>query len=71
MTAALRLSVSLQIILRVLIEDGLKRKNHPDLAASIETHARAVRQARRMARRSPGPEAPGRRSGAGLTRRRK
>lgn len=47
MTATLRISVSLQIILRALIEHGLKRRNHPDLAATIEAHATAIRHARR------------------------
>jgi hypothetical protein len=69
MTATLRIPVSLQIILRALIEDGLKRRNHPDLAATIEAHARAIRHARHMARRRPAPGAPGRRGGASLTRR--
>jgi hypothetical protein len=69
MTATLRISVSLQIILRALIEDGLKRRNHPDLAATIEAHAIAIRHARRVARRRPRPDPPGRRRGASLTRR--
>jgi hypothetical protein len=52
MTATLGLPVSLQVILRALIEDGLKRRNHPHLTANIAAHAKAVREARRRARRS-------------------
>ncbi len=54
-TTALKLPVSLQIVLRVLIEEGLKRDGHPALLASIEGQARAVREKRRSARR-PGAE---------------
>ncbi len=54
-TTALKLPVSLQIVLRVLIEEGLKRDGQPALLASIEGQARAVREKRRGARR-PGAE---------------
>jgi len=50
-TVKLKLPVSLQIILRALIEEGLKRENHPTLLASIEAHANAIRRSRRLARR--------------------
>jgi hypothetical protein len=53
-TVALKLPVSLQIILRALIEEGLKRENQPALLANIEVHAHAIRRTRRMARRRAG-----------------
>lgn len=49
-TAAYRLPVSLQVVLRALIEEALKREDHPDLLANIESQAQAVRQRRRTAR---------------------
>ena len=45
-TAALKLPVSLQIVLRALLEEALKRQDHPGLLASIERHAQAVRRRR-------------------------
>jgi len=53
-TAALKLPVSLQIVLRALIGEGLKRDGHPTLLASIEGQARAVRHTRSLARRAGG-----------------
>ena len=41
-TAALKLPVSLQIVLRALIEVGLKQKDRPVLLANIEDQAKAV-----------------------------
>ena len=49
-TVKLRLPVSLQIVLRALLEEGLKRQNHPTLLANIEAHANSVRRARGRAR---------------------
>jgi hypothetical protein len=49
-TAAYKLPVSLQVVLRALIEEALKRDDHPGLLSNIERQARAVRQRRRMAR---------------------
>jgi hypothetical protein len=49
-TIALKLPVSLQIVLRALIEEGLKRDDHPALLANVESQAKAVRQKRSMAR---------------------
>lgn len=49
-TVKLKLPVSLQIILRALIEQGLKQENQPALLANIEAHAHAIRRARRLAR---------------------
>jgi len=51
-TTALKLPVSLQIVLRALIWMGLKRESHPALFANIESQARAVRQKRSAARRA-------------------
>jgi len=50
-TITLKLPVSLQIVLRALIEEGLKRGGDPVFLANIESQARAVRQQRSMARR--------------------
>ena len=50
-TAALKLPVSLQIVLRALIEVGLKQKDRPVLLANIEDQAKAVRLQRSAARR--------------------
>jgi len=49
-TISLKLPVSRQIVLRALIEEGLKR-DHPALRANVEGQAKAVRYARSMARR--------------------
>ena len=54
MTTTLKLPVSLQIVLRALIEEGLKRDGHPTLLANIEGQAKAVRQKRGAARRAGG-----------------
>lgn len=48
-TSTLKLPVSLQIVLRVLIERGLKRDGDRQLLASIEHQARAVRRIRSLA----------------------
>src|SRR2546428_13575405 len=48
-TTALKLPVSLQIVLRALIEVGLKRDNHPALRANVEGQAKAVRHLRSVA----------------------
>jgi hypothetical protein len=50
-TTALKLPVSLQIVLRALIEEGLKRDDHPALLANVEGQAKAVRHKRSAARR--------------------
>ena len=51
-TTALKLPVSLQIVLRALIEVGLRRDNHPALLAHVEGQAKAVRHQRSVARRA-------------------
>ncbi len=69
-TVKLKLPVSLQVILRALIEQGLKQENHPALLANIEAHAHAIRQARRLARVRARSDTPPRPSGAARPRRR-
>ena len=63
-TASLKLPVSLQIVLRALIREGLKRSDDPVLLANIDSQAKAVRHIRTAARhrkpvviepRPPGP----------------
>ena len=49
-TTVLKLPVSLQIVLRALIEEGLKRDGEPALFANVEGQARMVRHLRRVAR---------------------
>jgi hypothetical protein len=51
-TTALKLPVSLQIVLRALIEVGLRRDNHPALRANVESQAKAVRHQRSVAGRA-------------------
>ena len=51
-TTALKLPVSLQIVLRALIGEGLKQDDHPALLANIEGQAKAVRHQRSLARRA-------------------
>ena len=56
-TTMLKLAVSLQIVLRALIEEGLKRPTDPALLRNIHRQAQAVREiraaVRRAARRAP------------------
>ena len=54
-TTALKLPVSLQIVLRALIEEGLRRDDNAALMANVEEQAKAVRQIRSRARRGGGP----------------
>jgi hypothetical protein len=49
-TTTLKLPVSVQIVLRALIEQGLKRGNDRSLLANIEGQAHAVRRIRSLAR---------------------
>ena len=51
-TTELKMPVSLQIVLRALIEEGLKRGNDRNLLANIQGQAHAVRHIRRVARQS-------------------
>jgi hypothetical protein len=49
MTTTFKLPVSLQIVLRALIEEGLKRERDPALLDNVERQAQAVRDARSVA----------------------
>jgi hypothetical protein len=60
-TTSFKLPVSLQIVLRALIEEGLRRSDTPALLANIETQANAVRRARAAARRRGAGARPERR----------
>ena len=51
-TIALKLPVSLQIVLRALLEEGLKRDGQSVLLTRIESHANGVRDTRIRARRA-------------------
>jgi hypothetical protein len=68
-TTVLKLSVSLQIVLRALIEAGLKRDGDRTLLASIESQAHAVRRIRRAARRRGRAQTERRRLPSGIPRR--
>jgi len=52
-TTSMRLPVSLQIALRALIEEGLKRPTDPGLLANVTRQAETVRRIRSEARRRP------------------
>ena len=47
-----KLPVSLQIVLRALIEEGLERDGDRNLLANVEGQAQAVRHIRRVARQA-------------------
>jgi len=53
-TTALKMPVSLQIVLRALIVEGLRRVSDRHLLANIEDQARAVRRVRILARQGGG-----------------
>lgn len=52
--------VSLQMVLRALIDEGLKRDRDRTIVANIESQVRAVRELRSQARRLPKSTARGR-----------
>ena len=58
-TISLKLPVSLQIVLRAFIEEGLRRGNDPVLLADVERQAQAVRDNRRVARQRRRAETDG------------
>ena len=47
-TTTLKLSVSVQVVLRALVEEGLKREGDRSLLANIEGQAQAVRHIRSL-----------------------
>jgi len=49
-TTTFKLPVSLQIVLRALVEEGLRRGNDPALLANVEGQAKAVRHLRTVVR---------------------
>jgi hypothetical protein len=55
-TTTLKLPVSLQIVLRALIEEGLRRDAAAALSANVERQARAMRQSRTAVRQRVGAE---------------
>jgi hypothetical protein len=61
--------VSLQIVLRGLIEEGLKRDGDRHILANIAGQAQAVRRIRRVARRGGGAGGGRRASRSGRPRR--
>ena len=57
-TMSMKLPVSLQIVFRALIDEGLKRPTDPALLANVARQAETVRRIRSEARRRPvGPTA--------------
>ncbi len=56
-TASLKLPVSLQIVVRALVEEGLKRSDDRALLINIENQAKAVRRIRSAARQVGRPRA--------------
>jgi hypothetical protein len=56
-TMSMKLPVSLQIVFRALIEDGLKRPTDAGLIANIGRQAETVRRIRSEVRRRPAPNA--------------
>ena len=52
-TTSMRLPVSLQIVLRGLIEEGLRHPTEPRLLANVRRQAETVRRIRQEARRRP------------------
>lgn len=53
-TTSMRLPVSLQIVLRALIEEGLKRPTDSSLLANVGRQAETIRRIRREAHRPAG-----------------
>ena len=68
-TTTLRLPVSLQIVLRALIEEGLKRDGDRTLLANVEGQAQAIRRVRSLAGRRGGAEGERRNLRSGILRR--
>jgi hypothetical protein len=54
-TTSMKLPVSLQIVVRALIEEGLKRPGDHAILANVERQAQTVRRIRSEARRRPSP----------------
>jgi len=69
LTTRFKLPVSLQIVLRALIEEGLKRADDRRLLVNVERQAQAVRLVRSSVRRGGGETSPSRDGRAADTRR--
>jgi hypothetical protein len=54
-TTSMRLPVSLQIVFRALIEEGLKRPGDEAIVGNIGRQAETVRRIRSQSRRRPAP----------------
>jgi hypothetical protein len=54
-TTSMKLPVSLQIVIRALIEEGLRRPGDHALLANVGRQAETVRRIRSEARRRPAP----------------
>jgi len=52
-TTSMKLPVSLQIVFRALLDEGLKRPTDPALLANVARQAETVRRIRSEARRRP------------------
>lgn len=62
-TISMKLPVSLQIVLRALVGEGLKRPTNPELLSNVSRQAEMVRRIRTEARRRPmAPRQPHRRT---------
>jgi hypothetical protein len=62
-TMSMKAPVSLQIVFRALIEEGLRRPTDPALLANISRQAETIRRIRSESRRRPeAPAAPGSRA---------
>jgi hypothetical protein len=67
-TTRLKLPVSLQIVLRALIEEGLKRDGDRTLLANIKSQAETVHRIRSAVRRRGRAQVEGRRAGSEIPR---
>jgi len=68
-TSTLKLPVSLQIVLRALIEEGLKRDGNRDLLNNVAIQAQAVRRIRSRVGQGGGVEGKPREIRSGIRRR--
>ena len=68
-TTMLKLPVSLQIVLRALIDEGLKRDGDRTLLANVEGQAQSIRRIRSLAGRGAGAEGERRNLRSGIPQR--
>ena len=68
-TTAYKLPVSLQIVLRALVEEGLRRDHDPALLANVEGQAKAVRHLRTVGRQGRRVEEKRENPASGIRRR--